>query len=110
MPLALTIVPRHGARIEFMGTEGTIYVDRGCFQIIPDWNRKIKAEELILGVGRRGADFYDKPDGEKLHLEDWVSAMRSRKDPSTPVEAGVHAAAAAHLANKALRSGKVATA
>jgi predicted dehydrogenase len=100
----------HGARIEFMGTEGTIYVDRGCFQIIPDWNRKIKAEELILGVGRRGADFYDKPDGEKLHLEDWVSAMRSRKDPSTPVEAGVHAAAAAHLANKALRSGKVATA
>ena len=100
---------RHGSRIEFMGTEGTIYVDRGCFQIIPDWNRKIKAEELILGVGRRGADFYDKPDGEKLHLEDWVSAMRSRKDPSTPVEAGVHAAAAAHLANKALRSGKVAT-
>lgn len=99
----------HGSRIEFMGTEGTIYVDRGCFQIIPDWNRKIKAEELILGVGRRGADFYDKPDGEKLHLEDWVSAMRSRKDPSTPVEAGVHAAAAAHLANKALRSGKVAT-
>jgi predicted dehydrogenase len=101
---------RHGSRIEFMGTEGTIYVDRGCFQIIPDWNRKIKAEELILGVGRRGADFYDKPDGEKLHLEDWVGAMRSRKDPSTPVEAGVHAAAAAHLANKALRSGKVATA
>ena len=100
---------RHGSRIEFMGTEGTIYVDRGCFQIIPDWNRKIKAEELILGVGRRGADFYDKPDGEKLHLEDWVSAMRSRKDPSTPVEAGVHAAAAANLANKALRSGKVAT-
>lgn len=100
---------RHGARIEFMGTEGTIYVDRGCFQIIPDWNRKIKAEELILGVGRRGADFYDKPDGEKLHLEDWVSAMRLRKDPSTPVEAGVHAAAAAHLANMALRSGKVAT-
>ena len=100
---------RHVARIEFMGTEGTIYVDRGRFEIIPDWNRKIKTEELILGVGRRGADFYDKPDGEKLHLEDWISAMRSRKDPSTPVEAGVHAAAAAHLANKALRSGKVAT-
>ncbi len=100
---------RHGARIEFMGTEGTIYVDRGRFEIIPDWNRKIKAESMILGTGRIGADFYDKPDGEKLHLENWVSSMRSRKDPSTPVEAGVHAAAAAHLANKALRSGKVAT-
>lgn len=100
---------RHGSRIEFMGTEGTIYVDRGRFEIIPDWNRKIKAEEMVLGTGRRGADFYEKPDGERLHLENWINAMRTRKDPSSPVEAGVHAAAAAHLANKALRSGKIAT-
>lgn len=100
---------RHGSRIEFMGTEGTIYVDRGRFEIIPDWNRKIKAEEIVLGTGRRGADFYEKPDGERVHLENWINAMRTRKDPSSPVEAGVHAAAAAHLANKALRSGKIAT-
>ncbi|MFM7098417.1 MAG: Gfo/Idh/MocA family protein [Gemmataceae bacterium] len=100
---------RHGSRIEFMGTEGTIYVDRGRFEIIPDWNRKIKAEEMVLGTGRRGADFYEKPDGERVHLENWINAMRTRKDPSSPVEAGVHAAAAAHLANKALRSGKIAT-
>ena len=99
---------RHGSRIEFMGTEGTIYVDRGRFEIIPDWNRKIKAEEMVLGTGRRGADFYEKPDGERVHLENWINAMRTRKDPSSPVEAGVHAAAAAHLANKALRSGKTA--
>lgn len=99
---------RHGSRIEFMGTEGTIYVDRGRFEIIPDWNRKIKAEEMVLGTGRRGADFYEKPDGERVHLENWINAMRTRKDPSSPVEAGVHAAAAAHLANKALRSGKIA--
>lgn len=100
---------RHGSRIEFMGTEGTIYVDRGRFEIIPDWNRKIKGEEMVLGTGRRGADFYEKPDGERVHLENWINAMRTRKDPSSPVEAGVHAAAAAHLANKALRSGKIAT-
>lgn len=96
---------RHGARIEFMGAEGTVYVDRGRFEIIPDWNRKIPPLELALGTGRRGADFYDKPDGERVHLENWLNAMRLRKDPSSPVEAAVCSANAAHLANLALRSG-----
>ncbi|MSR31777.1 MAG: Gfo/Idh/MocA family oxidoreductase [Gemmataceae bacterium] len=99
---------RHGARIEFMGTEGTVYVDRGRFEIIPDWNKAIKAKDLILGTGRRGADFYDKPEGEKVHLEDWILAMREKRDPASPVEAGVHAANAAHLANISLRTEKLA--
>jgi hypothetical protein len=33
--------------------------------------------------------------------------VRSRKTPNAPAEAGVNAAAAAHLANQAYRSGKV---
>jgi hypothetical protein len=57
---------------------------------------------------RRGADFYDKPDGELLHLTNWIESVRSRKPPSAPVEAGVAGAAAAHLANQALRSGQTA--
>jgi predicted dehydrogenase len=99
---------RGGACIEFMGTEGTLYIDRGRYELHPDWNRKGKPEELVLGTGRRGADFYDKPDGELLHLTDWVECVRSRKKPSAPAEAGVGAAAAAHLANQALRTGQTA--
>ncbi len=67
-----------------------------------------KPEELILGSGGRGQDFYDKPDSELLHLTNWVECMRSRKTPTAPAEAGVQSAAAAHLANKALRAGGVA--
>ena len=63
-----------------------------------------------LGDGPRGKDFYEKPDGELLHLQNWVAAIRDGKTPSSPVEAAVNAAAAAHLANKALRSGGVAKA
>lgn len=99
---------RNGAMIEFMGTEGTLYIDRGRYEVIPDWNRKIEPDQMILGTGRRGADFYDKPDGELLHLKEWLEAIRSRRQPSAPIEAGVHSAAAAHLANQALRSGQVA--
>ena len=64
---------------------------------------KGKAEDMILGKGPKGRDFYETPDGEMLHLQDWVASMRGRKQPSAPVSAGVTAAAAAHLANKAMR-------
>jgi predicted dehydrogenase len=98
---------RNGSMIEFMGTDGSLYVDRGRYEIHPERN-KGSYEELVLGKGKRGLDFYDKPDGELLHLTNWVDCIRSRKTPTAPAEAGVHSAAAAHLANQALRSGQVA--
>ena len=76
--------------------------------MIPEPRRKIQASELIFGTGPRGADFYDQPDGETLHLANWIECIRSRKKPNSPAESGVSAASAAHLANLALRSGQVA--
>jgi predicted dehydrogenase len=102
---------RHGAMIEFMGTDATLYVDRGRYELYAEKPRKEKpSEEMVLGqrdLGR-GRDFYDKPDGELLHLTNWIECVRQRKQPNAPVEAGVWAAAAAHLANQALRAGQVA--
>jgi predicted dehydrogenase len=95
---------RNGAMLELMGTEGTIYLDRGRMELHPE-RAKGPVEEMILGTGRRGQDFYDKPEGELLHLTNWVECIKSRKKPNSPAEAGVSAAAAAHLANQALRSG-----
>ncbi len=98
---------RNGAMLEFMGSDATLYLDRGRYEIIPERNRR-KAEEWVLGTGRRGQDFYDKPDGELLHLTNWVECVRSRKRPNAPAEAGVSAATAAHLGNQAFRSNQVA--
>lgn len=100
---------RNGAMIEFMGTEGTLYIDRGRYEIHPEGGNG-KAEEWILGTDpHRGRDFYDKPDGELLHLTNWIECVRSRQTPHCPAEAGVSAASAAHLGNRAYRSGQVAT-
>lgn len=99
---------RNASMIEFMGTEATLYIDRGRYEVIPERRSKVKASELILGEGPRGADFYAQPDGETLHLANWVACCRSRQTPTAPAEAGVHAASAAHLANQALRAGEVA--
>lgn len=98
---------RNAAMIEFMGTEATLYLDRGRYELHPERD-KGQPEELVLGTGKRGRDFYDKPDGELLHLTNWVECVRSRQKPHCPAEAGVSAASAAHLANVALRSGQVA--
>ncbi len=98
---------RNGAMLEFMGTDATLYLDRGRYEIHPERGRG-ESEEFVLGSGKRGADFYDKPDGEWLHLSNWIECVRSRNRPNAPAEAGVSAASAAHLANRALRAGQVA--
>ncbi|HEY7426163.1 MAG TPA: Gfo/Idh/MocA family oxidoreductase [Gemmataceae bacterium] len=102
---------RNGAMLEFMGRDATLYLDRGRYEIYPERPRKeTPSEEMVLGKQElgRGRDFYDNPDGELLHLTNWIDCVRSRKQPNAPVEAGVRAAAAAHLANQALRSGQLA--
>jgi predicted dehydrogenase len=99
---------RNASMCEFMGTQATLYIDRGRYEVIPERTSKLKASELIVGEGPRGADFYNQPDGELLHLVNWIECIRSRQRPNAPAEAGVSAASAAHLANAALRSGQVA--
>jgi predicted dehydrogenase len=101
----------HGAMIAFMGTDGTLYIDRGRFEFYPERGRKGTPESLILGTNppHRGADFYDKPDGELLHLTHWIDCVRSRQRPNCPAEAGVGAASAAQLGNRAYRNGGVAS-
>ena len=109
---------RNGAMLEFMGDYGTLYLDRGRYEVHPDPRRpagtapaepaRISYSEWILGSGPRGADFYDNPNGELLHLSNWIECVRSRQQPNAPVLAGVRAASSAHLANRALRGGQVA--
>ncbi len=102
---------REGAHIVFMGSEANLYVDRGAMIVTPELrSKKVTPQELILGTEpkHRGADFYDKPDGELVHLTNWVDCVRSRKAPTAPAEGGVASAGAAHLANQALRNSGVA--
>ncbi|HET6424873.1 MAG TPA: hypothetical protein VFG20_14380, partial [Planctomycetaceae bacterium] len=70
-------------------------------------NKKLQPKERIMGTLHRGADFSDVPDGEALHLANWLECIRSRKTPNSPAESGVSSASAAHMANLALRSGQV---
>ena len=97
---------RNKAMVEIMGTEGTMYLDRGRLEIHPEPGSALEAEEFRPGSGGRGADF--DVDAETPHLQNWVDAIRSREKPNTPAEEGVRACVSAHLANLAFRTGQVA--
>jgi hypothetical protein len=90
---------------EFMGTEATLYVDRGRYEVHPE-KPGGPYREKVMGTGERGLDFYFQPDGEFLHLSNWIECIRSRQKPLCPAEAGVQAVQASHLANASLRLGK----
>jgi predicted dehydrogenase len=98
-----------GAMVTFMGENGTLYVDRGRYEFTAQRGRG-KDESLVLSTEpkNKGADFYDKPDGELLHLTNWIECVGTRKKPTAPAEAGVSAASAAHLGNMAYRKNIVA--
>ena len=101
---------REGSHITFMGTEGNVYIDRGRFELIPElrFPDKKSDEQNLNPTLPRGRDFYPEPDGELLHLQNWIDAIRNQRQPSAPISAGVSAAAAAHLANEAYRQDRVA--
>jgi predicted dehydrogenase len=107
----------NGAMLEFMGTEATLYLDRGRLEVLPERRRDAHNEnaqlptepemQWVLGTGPKGQDGYDEPNGELLHLSNWLECVRNRHTPNAPVEAGVSGASAAHLANLALREDTV---
>src|SRR5206468_3297912 len=43
---------RNGAMLEFMGTNGTLYLDRGRYEIYPERGR-VQSEEWVLGKGKK---------------------------------------------------------
>ena len=98
---------RNAAMLEFMGSEATLYLDRGRYEIHPERGRTIDYKEGIYGSNPRGADF--DVAGSLAHLQNWVECIRTRKTPNAPAEAGVSATSGAHLGNIAFRTGRVAS-
>lgn len=98
------------AHLVIMGSKANLYLDRGRFELTPEPRNEMKPITVGTGTSERGADFDASVDGETLHLSDWLAAMREGRKPLCPAEAGVLAAAGAHLGNLALKQGRVVTA
>ena len=82
--------------LEFRGTEATLKINRGGFSVYREGvpgkeNPVLKAESFR--------------DGTITHIQNFFDCVKSRKEPNAPVEAGVAAARAGHIANLAYHHG-----
>jgi predicted dehydrogenase len=80
--------------LEFRGTEATLKINRSGFAIYRegvkgDRNPVLKEESFR--------------DGTITHVENFFECTKSRKEPNAPVETGISAARAGHIANLAYR-------
>ena len=86
--------------LEFRGTEATLKINRGGFGVYHEG-----ASDRENPVERAGSF----QDGTISHMQNFFECIKTRQEPNAPVETGVSAARAGHIANLAYhRGGQVA--
>ena len=82
--------------LEFRGIEGTLKINRSGFSVYREGVES--AQNPILTA-------HSFRDGTISHMENFFDCIKTRKEPNAPVEAGVAAARAGHLGNRAYLNG-----
>ena len=81
--------------VAFIGSEGTVLVDRGFLASTPDGIIKTPESELKLKLYKSVG-----------HQRDWLDCVKSRKRPICDVEIGARSVAVCHLGNIAYWTGE----
>jgi len=88
----------HNYGILFHGTEGTLFVDRAGFELVPERDSKLAASMKQPEGERKGND----PLLE--HWRNFLDCIKTRKRPVSDIEVGHHSTTTAILGNMAYRS------
>ncbi|MEP7317605.1 MAG: Gfo/Idh/MocA family oxidoreductase [Panacibacter sp.] len=89
----------HG--VAFIGNNGTLVVDRGGWEVIPE---KQNGKDKMEAVTRQ----LKTDDGLLLHTRNFLDVVQSRKfdDLKAPIHAGAHVATVCQMGNIAYKTGK----
>ncbi len=87
-----------GHGVAFIGDMGTLIVDRGGWEVIPE---KAGQEASIVAVPRQSGDGNDAAN----HVRDFLDCIKTRKKTRASIEVGKDIAILAHLGNIAYRTG-----
>ncbi|MGC2104286.1 MAG: Gfo/Idh/MocA family oxidoreductase [Candidatus Acidiferrum sp.] len=82
--------------LEFRGTEGTLKINRSGFSV---------HREGLTGRENPVMRAESFRDGTIDHMQNFFECVKTRKEPNAPVETGVSAARAGHIANLAYKRG-----
>jgi len=92
--------------LRFIGEDGWIWVTRGKYE--PGVrNEALNASDLkILTSGIRGNEVHLHASPNNDHHLDWLTSIRTRKEPAAPVEVGHRSCTACLLAHAAMKLGR----
>ena len=93
----------------FYGTNGTLLADRLGFEIMPELipgRKATTAQRDSLDHFRMKREDGFTPESTRLHVQNFLDCVRSRKRPVAGVELGHHASNVAHLANIAYKTAR----
>jgi predicted dehydrogenase len=88
---------QHGYGISFHGTNGTLFVDRGGFEIFPE--RVEKGANRCEALTEKNSNNHNQE-----HSRNFLDCIKSRQNPISDIEIGHRSTSAAQLGNIALRS------
>jgi predicted dehydrogenase len=83
----------HGYGILFMGTKGTLFVDRAGYQLVPENNSGLKAAEVK-----------STSSGNREHWANFIECIHTRARPTSDIEKCLRSTATCLLGNIAIRS------
>ncbi len=96
---------QRGHGVSFIGNRGTLVVDRGGWEVLPETVRKDgKRFYKTAALPDRGASRDQR--GLAQHTENFIECMRTREQPSCNADVGALVAVNAHLGNIAFRTGR----
>lgn len=87
----------HG--VAFIGNKGTLVIDRGGWQVIPEVEEGQYETEALPPREGEG-------NGLELHARNFVASIRGNETPNAPIDAAANTAVNAHLGNVAFRVGR----
>ncbi|MCG6187650.1 Gfo/Idh/MocA family protein [Maribellus maritimus] len=92
---------RNSHGVAFVGNKGTLVVDRGGYELIPDFNNE-KREPFFEGLVQNNYG-----DGQDEHVKNFLQCIREGGTPNASVEIGAKTATVSEMGNIAYRVGKV---
>lgn len=87
----------HGYGVEFHGTDGTLFVDRGGYELRPQFRNGVPRTEPLQSGGS---------DQHFTHCRNFVECVRSRQRPQSDVEICHRSTSTPHLGNISLKVGR----
>jgi predicted dehydrogenase len=89
----------HG--LAFVGEYGTLVVDRGGWEVIPE-EKSVQSKEGFEGIPLQKST----GQGLSLHVENFLECIKTREKPNCDIETAAHIARFAHLGNISYRLGR----